>query len=652
MAFNSPKLAMAELRHSSSLGSRASSSPKKRDDDSSSTNSPLIISENQLDDDDDDDNRHFSRDRDRFYSSVSWWYQSKISIPILSLLILLGFVSIPLVWNHLNAPYLCKKDGIVLRCPRVKEAPSLWENPYSATTSWKSCAERRDGVFSDVEIQCGGLGHLDLGLEAVGHHVGMKGKEQLVSMMVKAEEEGEWTRTDYVQEAAWKWDLPPENETTGYVLIHAEGGLNQQRIAICNAVAVAKIMNATLILPLLKQDQIWKDQTKFEDIFDVDHFIDYLKDDVRIVRDIPEWFPDKAELFTSIKRTVKNIPKYAPAQFYIDNVLPRIREKKIMALKPFVDRLGYDNVPPEINRLRCRVNYHALKFLPEIEQMADQLASRMRNRTGSSNPYMALHLRFEKGMVGLSFCDFVGTREEKAIMAEYRKKEWPRRYKVNNCGMSTAVLLIETSTLNLIRISLCFAFLMALFCKWGMQNGSHLWQLALQKRKEGRCPLEPGEVAVILRAMGYPKETQIYVASGQVYGGQNRMAPLRTMFPNLVTKEELTSKEELDGFRKHVTSLAALDFLVCLKSDVFVMTHGGNFAKLIIGARRYMGHRLKSIKPDKGLMSKSFGDPYMGWATFVEDVVVTHQTRTGLPEETFPNYDLWENPLTPCMCKA
>lgn len=119
-----------------------------------------------------------------------------------------------------------------------------------------------------------------------------------------------------------------------------------------------------------------------------------------------------------------------------------------------------------------------------------------------------------------------------------------------------------------------------------------------------------------------------------------------------VTKEELASKEEIDHFRKHVTSLAALDFLVCLKSDVFVMTHGGNFAKLIIGARRYMGHRLKSIKPDKGLMSKSFGDPYMGWASFVEDVVITHHTRTGLPEETFPNYDIWENPLTPCMCRA
>lgn len=502
---------LRELRHSSSTGSRASSSPRKQRDDDVS---PL------LDDTNDNNAARYQRDRP-FWSHIflddsrASLHPSKLSLFLIIALVLAGFVAISSIIKTLNAPYLCKKDGITLQCPRVKEESSLWENPYAATTSWKPCAERHSHGLSV---------------------------------------------------------LPGENETNGYIFIHAEGGLNQQRIAICNAVAVAKILNATLILPVLKQDQIWKDQT----------------------------------------RTVKNIPKYASAEFYIDNVLPRIKEKKIMALKPFVDRLGYDNVPQEINRLRCRVNYHALKFLPEIEQMADLLAARMRNRTGSANPYMALHLRFEKGMVGLSFCDFVGTREEKAKMAEYRKKEWPRRYK----------------------------------------NGSHLWQLALQKRKEGRCPLEPGEVAVILRAMGYPKETQIYVASGQVYGGQNRMAPLRNMFPNLVTKEELAAKEELDSFRKHVTSLAALDFLVCLKSDVFVMTHGGNFAKLIIGYRRYMGHKLKSIKPDKGLMSKSFGDPYMGWATFVEDVVVTHQTRTGLPEETFPNYDLWENPLTPCMCRA
>lgn len=48
-------------------------------------------------------------------------------------------------------------------------------------------------------------------------------------------------------------------------------------------------------------------------------------------------------------------------------------------------------------------------------------------------------------MVGLSFCDFVGTREEKVKMAEYRKKEWPRRYKV------AIILFIKPKgTLNLL----------------------------------------------------------------------------------------------------------------------------------------------------------------------------------------------------------
>lgn len=28
-------------------------------------------------------------------------------------------------------------------------------------------------------------------------------------------------------------DVPSEKETSGYIFIHAEGGLNQQRIAVC-----------------------------------------------------------------------------------------------------------------------------------------------------------------------------------------------------------------------------------------------------------------------------------------------------------------------------------------------------------------------------------------------------------------------------------
>ncbi|GKA47404.1 nucleolar protein 14 [Tanacetum coccineum] len=40
---------------------------------------------------------------------------------------------------------------------------------------------------------------------------------------------------------------------------------------------------------------------KFEDIFDVNHLIDYLKDDLQIVRHIPSLFAEKSKLFTSIR---------------------------------------------------------------------------------------------------------------------------------------------------------------------------------------------------------------------------------------------------------------------------------------------------------------------------------------------------------------
>ena len=64
----------------------------------------------------------------------------------------------------------------------------------------------------------------------------------------------------------------------------------------------------------------------------------------------------------------KNIPKYASVQFYIDNVLSRIKEKKIMALKPFVDRLGYAKecytyYIPTICFMCSLLYFHDLTFL-------------------------------------------------------------------------------------------------------------------------------------------------------------------------------------------------------------------------------------------------------------------------------------------------
>ncbi|RVW31847.1 Protein embryo sac development arrest 30 [Vitis vinifera] len=54
-----------------------------------------------------------------------------------------------------------------------------------------------------------------------------------------------------------------------------------------------------------------------------------------------------------------------------------------------------------------------------------------------------------------------------------------------------------------------------------------------------------GEVGILLRAMGYPPKTIIYLAGSETFGGQRVLIPLRAMFANLVDRTSLCSSQEL-----------------------------------------------------------------------------------------------------------
>lgn len=137
------------------------------------------------------------------------------------------------------------------------------------------------------------------------------------------------------------------------------------------------------------------------------------------------------------------------------------------------------------------------------------------------------------------------------------------------------------------------------------------------KRKDGLCPSTPEETALILRALDIDRNVRIYIAAGEIYGGERRMASLSSTYPNLVSsllvsstilsqytsflsfcfydchyffeqvrKETLLEPSDLRFFQNHSSQMAALDYLVSLESDIFVPTYDGNMAKVVEGHRR------------------------------------------------------------------
>jgi hypothetical protein len=75
----------------------------------------------------------------------------------------------------------------------------------------------------------------------------------------------------------------------------------------------------------------------------------------------------------------------------------------VVAVAPFSHRLAFHDLPDEIQHLRCKVNFEALRFVPSIDQMGNILVERLRksqarNVGGDDGyyKYLALHLRFDK----------------------------------------------------------------------------------------------------------------------------------------------------------------------------------------------------------------------------------------------------------------
>ncbi|CAL9769502.1 unnamed protein product [Musa acuminata subsp. burmannicoides] len=402
--------------------------------------------------------------------------------------------------------------------------------------------------------------------------------------------------------------LPDSN---GYIYVEANGGLNQQRTSICNAVAVAGYLNATLVIPYFHYHSIWRDPSKFNDIYDEDHFVNTLKSEVQVVHQVPEYIMERFGHNLSNVFNFK-IKAWSSIQYYKDAVLPKLVEEKFIRISPFANRLSFD-APSTVQRLRCLANFEALQFSNPIATLAENLVSRMKEHSKDNDgKYIAVHLRFEEDMVAFSCCVFDGGEEEKQEMNAARERGW--RGKFTKRGR-----VIRPGTIRI----------------------------------NGKCPLTPLEVGLMLRGMGFGNNTAIYLASGKIYKAEKTMVPLLEMFPLLQTKETLASTEELAPFKNYSSRMAAIDYSVCLHSEVFVTTQGGNFPHFLIGHRRYLyGGHSKTIKPDKRKLALLFDNPNIGWKSLKRQLLNmrAHSDAKGM-EMKRPSDSLYTFPCPDCMCR-
>ncbi|XP_068650340.1 O-fucosyltransferase 29-like [Aristolochia californica] len=387
-----------------------------------------------------------------------------------------------------------------------------------------------------------------------------------------------------------------ERFSNGYLLIATSGGLNQQRTGITDAVVVARILNATLVVPELDHYSFWKDDSDFSNIFDVDWFILALSKDVTIVKRVP----DKVMRSMEKPPYTMRVPRRSVPEYYLDQVLPILLRRTVVQLTKFDYRLS-NILDKELQKLRCRVNFHALRYVKPIREIGQKIVKKTRKM---SPRFIAVHLRFEPDMLAFSGCYYGGGDKERSELTKIRK-QWPN--------------LPETSP--------------------------------AEERKRGKCPLTPHEMGLMLRALGFGNDTLLYIASGEIYGGEETLRPLRELFPNFYTKEMLAG-QEMKPFLSFSSQLAAIDYIVCNESDVFVTNNNGNMAKLLAGQRRYMGHK-RTIRPNaKKLSSLFMARSTMDWETFSKKVKACQKDFMGESEEMKPGKgEFLEFPYS-CVCQA
>ncbi|XP_024514851.1 O-fucosyltransferase 13 isoform X2 [Selaginella moellendorffii] len=291
-------------------------------------------------------------------------------------------------------------------------------------------------------------------------------------------------RRDFEQ-CSWWNDLQHAlpGVSNGYIIVDCNGGLNQMRRDFCDGVGVARLLNATLLLPQFEGTPYWNDSSGFSDIFDADFFIETMKGYVRVVKELPPPYASKKTVLIDCQK--KKLFDYVEA------VLPVLLKEKVVIIRPAASQRS-DRYPLWAKASRCQACYKALRLVQRLENTAQTVLDAI------PRPFLALHLRFEPDMIAYSRCTY--------------------------SNLSKASLdAIEAARDN---------------------KAPFTGSLAESWRNRGKCPLTPGEAAFVLQALRVPTTMPIYLASGS---GLLEETAFSRVYPNIYRKLAILGADALKG---------------------------------------------------------------------------------------------------------
>ncbi|XP_066332941.1 protein EMBRYO SAC DEVELOPMENT ARREST 30-like isoform X1 [Miscanthus floridulus] len=291
----------------------------------------------------------------------------------------------------------------------------------------------------------------------------------------------------------------------GFIYAKIYGGFEKIQSSICDLVAVARLLNATLVIPEIQATTRAKGISpkfkSFSYLYDEDHFIHALSSDVVIVHGLPK---DLREARKKIKFPTVSPRNSATPEYYIKEVLPRLVKSKVHGIIVNGGNCLQSILPAsleEFQKLRCRVAFHALRLRPQIQALGSQIVGRLR---ASGRPYVAYHPGLLRDTLAFHGCAEL-FQDIHTELIQYRRNQMIKR------GTVKEQLTVDS----------------------------------VSRKMAGLCPLMAEEVGLLLQALGYPPTTIIFLAGSETFGGQRMLIPLRAMFANLVDRTSLCSQREL-----------------------------------------------------------------------------------------------------------